>query len=303
MFNNTPKNERFPLKTVKTVTTLKSVSAAAAGLKSGGSDEEFEYIRDIVYKLSRISLGPSKKTMVLSRITRRMRILGCATVKDYCALLKQSSGRAELSSLVDVISTNHTYFFRESPHFDYLTQTLLASRAGANTRPFKVWSTACSSGEEPYSIAMMLMEQSRIQRGFNWSMEATDISSIVLEKAKAATYAKPIVSRVPEVLAKRYFQVDPSGESYRVNADLVKKIRFHQLNLFEIPSSFPTGFDLIVCRNVMIYFDRPTREQLISMLIQRLLPGGTLFVGHSESLSGFKHDLEMVKPAIYVKAS
>jgi len=301
MFNKKPQiKPRFAAK--PTAAPRASTLAASPGINDA-SDVDFEFIREIVYKLSRISLGPQKKTMVLSRIARRMRALGYTTVKQYCDFIKKPSGVSELSSLIDVVSTNHTYFFRESNHFNYLKDTILSPANGRRAKPLKVWSAACSSGEEPYSLGMMLMEQCRTEHGFNWSMEATDISSIVLEKAKAANYPKSVLSRVPDVLVKRYCKPDAQGASFEVSSDIVKRIRFHQLNLFEIPSSFPTSFDLIVCRNVMIYFDRPTREQLVASLTSRLVPGGTLFVGHSESLSGIDHTLKMVKPAIYVKAS
>lgn len=262
-------------------------------------DEDFEFIRDTVYRLSRISLGPQKKVMVMSRIAKRMRALGHASAKEYCDYLRRPSGRKELSSLIDVISTNHTYFFRETRHFEFLYNNLLAER-GRSSRPFKTWSAACSSGEEPYSLAMLLTEHAKRQPGFHWTMEATDISSIVLAKAQAAEYPKKAVDKVPDNFRSRYLEpVD--ADKVRVSQLLRKKIRFRQLNLFEVPTGFPTDFELIVCRNVMIYFDRETREKLVNMMADRLLPNGTLFVGHSESLSGIQHPLKMVAPAIFVK--
>ncbi|MFP4157006.1 MAG: CheR family methyltransferase [Opitutales bacterium] len=262
-------------------------------------DEDFEFIRETVYRLSRISLGPQKKTMVMSRIAKRMRALGHASAKEYCAHLRRPSGRKELSSLIDVISTNHTYFFRESGHFEYLQNRLLADRP-RTSRPFKMWSAACSSGEEPYSMGMLLMEHAKRQFGFQWSAEATDISSIVLAKAEAAEYTEAVVARVPEQLRSRYLESTGTGQ-YRVVREIRKRIRFRQLNLFEVPAGFPRDFELIVCRNVMIYFDRATREQLVNLMVDRLLPNGTLFVGHSESLSGIRHPLKMIAPAIFVK--
>lgn len=265
------------------------------------SDQDFEFIRSIVYKLSRISLGPQKKTMVMSRIAKRLRALGIGTVKEYCDYIRSPKGKQELSSLVDVISTNHTYFFRETAHFDYLTRTLLPEFGKAG-RAFKLWSAACSSGEEPYSLAMLLMEQARVRGGFRWSMDATDISTVILEKAKAANYPESALSKVPAELRKRYFvPAKDSGLSHVVDA-IQRNIRFMHMNLFAVPAGFPKGYDLIVCRNVMIYFDRPTREELVAMMTDRLQPGGTLFVGHSESLSGINHKLKMIAPAIYKKA-
>lgn len=267
------------------------------------SDEDFAFIRDVVYKLSRIALGPQKKTMVLSRIAKRMRTLNHANVREYCDFLRKPSGKAELSSLIDVISTNHTYFFREAAHFDFLSRVILREpRMRTPSQPFRVWSAACSSGEEPYSIAMILAEQARIERNFDWRIEATDISSIVLAKAQTAVYPEASMERVPDVLRRRYFQ-DAAGKPGKVaiRSELKRRIHFRRLNLFEIPDSFPAAFDLIICRNVMIYFDRPTREQLVQSLSQRLEPNGTLYVGHSESLGGLQHGLRMVQPAIYVR--
>jgi chemotaxis protein methyltransferase CheR len=266
-------------------------------------DADYEFIREVVYKLSRISLGPQKQTMVISRIAKRMRLLKLNSVKEYCEYLRKPSGRAELSSLIDAISTNHTYFFREAGHFDYLTREILAKQQGPRRKPFLVWSSACSSGEEPYSVAMILEEQRRIDRGFDWRMEATDISSIVLKKAQDAIYPVEALERVPEVLHDRYFRDMPEPGKVAVLPEVKRRIHFRRLNLFEIPQEFPGPFDLILCCNVMIYFDRQTREQLVDDLTDRLQPTGTLFVGHSESLGGIRHRLRMVRPAIYVKAS
>jgi chemotaxis protein methyltransferase CheR len=270
-------------------------------LQNSDLDDDYGFIQQIVYKLSRISLGPQKKQMVISRIAKRMRALGHKSVREYCDFLKKPSGRTELSSLIDVISTNHTYFFREASHFDYLTRTILHQRRGKRKGVFRVWSAACSSGEEPYSVAMILSEQARVENGFDWQMEATDISSIVLAKAQAGGYPEASLSRVPEVLRKRYLHQQQDEDLWTVDAKIKKKIRFSRLNLFEIPDGFPAKFDLIICRNVMIYFDRPTREQLVNSLTQRLVDDGTFFVGHSESLGGLKHQLKMIRPAIYEK--
>ena len=264
------------------------------------SDQDFEFIRKIVYRLSRISLGPRKKTMVMSRISKRLRALNIGTLREYCDFLRKPTGKKELSSLVDVISTNHTYFFREAGHFDHLTKRILPE-AGKSERPFKLWSAACSSGEEPYSLAMILMEQARLSGGFCWEMTASDISTVILEKAKAANYPESALSKVPADLRKRYFVPAKEKDLHHFVDAVQRHIRFHHLNLFEVPVGFPKEFDLIVCRNVMIYFDRPTREELVAMMSARLVPGGTLYVGHSESLSGIKHSLKMVAPAIYEK--
>lgn len=267
---------------------------------SESTDRDFNYIREVVYKLSRISLGPQKKTLVVSRVAKRLRALRCPDLKTYCELLRKPSGQQELSHLIDVISTNHTFFFRESPHFEYLTRKVLAGPRLNNHRPFRVWSAACSTGEEPYSIAMVLEEQRRFETGFDWAMEATDISSSALSRAQAGVYPANVLARVPQRLF-RHLVAQPDGQSYEVGKALKQRIRFHQLNLFSLPSAFPGEFDLIVCRNVMIYFDASSRTDLTRSLVQRLRDGGTLFVGHSESLHGIDVPLERVQPAVYRK--
>ena len=270
--------------------------------KHEASDEDFNFIREIVYKLSRISIGPNKRVMVLSRISRRMRALQINSVSGYCEYIKKPTGSKELSALIDAISTNHTYFFRESQHFSYLESAILQNRIQQTIRPFKVWSAASSSGEEPFSIGMALMEHARSNAGFDWRMDATDISTTVLDRAKKAVYPISSLERVPEHYVKHHCIKNASDETFTLSKDIQRRIQFQQANLFELPPSLSSDYDLIVCRNVMIYFDRPTREQLINSLIRRLKPEGTLFVGHSESLNGLQHNLKMVRPAIYVKA-
>lgn len=270
--------------------------------KHEASDEDFNFIREIVYKLSRISIGPNKRVMVLSRISRRMRALQITSVKDYCDLIKKPTGSKELSALIDAISTNHTYFFREAQHFSYLEGTILKKRIQQTIKPFKVWSAASSSGEEPYSLGMALMEHARTNVGFDWRMDGTDISTTVLERAKKAVYPMTSLERVPEHYIKHHCTINATEDSFTVSKEIQRRIQFRQANLFELPPSLASDYDLIVCRNVMIYFDRPTREQLINSLVRRLKPDGTLFVGHSESLNGLQHNLKMIRPAIYVKS-
>jgi chemotaxis protein methyltransferase CheR len=270
--------------------------------KHEASDEDFNFIREIVYKLSRISIGPNKRVMMLSRISRRIRALQISSVKDYCEYIKKPTGSKELSALIDAISTNHTYFFREAQHFSYLESAILQNRVQQTIRPFKVWSAASSSGEEPYSIGMALMEHARSNAGFDWRMDATDISTTVLDRAQKAVYPISSLERVPEHYVKHHCIKNASDETFTVSKDIQRRIQFQQANLFELPPSLSNDYDLIVCRNVMIYFDRPTREQLINSLIRHLKPDGTLFVGHSESLNGLQHHLKMVRPAIYIKA-
>jgi chemotaxis protein methyltransferase CheR len=265
-------------------------------------DSEFEFIRSLVYERSRINLTPDKRELVTARLSRRLRATRLATVGDYCRLLKTPNASEELANLIDVISTNHTFFFREAVHFEFLRKHVvpeMRARARAECwRRFYVWSAACSSGEEPYSIAMTLAE---CLPQWEWNIEGTDISRVVLEQAEAGIYTQDAVAQVPREVLRKHFQrgFGPQEGKYRVKAALRQRVSFQQLNLLERDPPFEDRFQAIFCRNVMIYFDRSTQEELIARLTRRLVPGGYLFVGHSESLTGLRHSLRIVRAAVY----
>ena len=246
-------------------------------------NSEFEFIRTLVYSKSRINLGPDKRELVAARLGKRLRATQLATVGDYCRLLQSNENSEELSQLIDAISTNHTFFFREVAHFDYLKSTVIpemASRAAASRwSAFHAWSAACSSGEEPYTMAIVIDE--------------------------ALVYSEEALKNVSPNRVKTYFQrgVGPQEGNYRVKPVLRSAIDFHHLNLLEGSPPFDMLFQVIFCRNVMIYFDKETQEELVGKLTARLVPGGYLFVGHSESLTGIRHTLQLVHPAVYRKAS
>lgn len=267
---------------------------------------DYQFIRDLVYRHSRINLGPDKHELVSARLGKRLRATGRASVEDYCTLLRSPGGEEELGHLIDVISTNHTYFFREEGHFAALRDVILPDlekrREKERWQTLRVWSSACSSGEEPYSIAMALDEYfSARPQGWNWQIEATDISSRILTKAQTAIYPSETVSKLGAARTKAYFQVGYGEQEgfYRVRPALRAQVRFHRLNLLEGQPPFAEPFQIIFCRNVMIYFDRPTQEELVRRLKARLAPGGYLLVGHSESLTGIAHGLTMIRPATY----
>lgn len=267
---------------------------------------DYQFIREIVYRHSRINLGPDKQELVSARLGKRLRATGRATVEDYCSLLRAPGGEEELGHLIDVISTNHTYFFREEGHFQALRDIILPDlerrREKERWPTLRFWSAACSSGEEPYSIAMALDEYFA-NKGADWprQIEATDISTRVLAKAQAAIYPAETVSRLGAARTKAYFQVGYGEQDgfFRVRPALRAQVRFHRLNLLEGEPPFAEPFHVIFCRNVMIYFDRPTQEELVRRLKARLVPGGYLLVGHSESLTGLSHGLTMIRPATY----
>jgi len=268
------------------------------------TDSEFEFIRSIVYERSRINLGPEKRELVSARLGQRLRATNALDVHAYCQLLQAPDAEEELSNLIDAISTNHTFFFRENEHFDFLREVAvpeMAARARAEHWPrLNIWSAACSSGEEPFSIAMTLADCAGT---LPWQIEATDISHRILGKAKLGIYDEAAVSKLPPGVQRAHFQAGfgPQAGNHRVKAELRDRVAFHHLNLLEGEPPFRDPFQVIFCRNVMIYFDRPTRAQLVARLARWLVPGGYLFVGHSESLILVNQPLRSIRPAIYQK--
>ena len=269
-------------------------------------DKDYNFICRLVYERSRIHLGHDKRALVASRLAKRLRQLQLPDYDAYCRLLRSPEGEAELRFLIDRISTNHTNFFREMKHFDFLRDTVIPR--WRNRRPgkrdmFRVWSAACSSGEEPYSMAICLAEYLSRPESGAWRIEASDISTRVLDLARQGIYTAERLSAVNPQWLQRYFQKglrDWQGH-FRVKEELRQRVSFHHLNLLEAGYPFSQPFECIFCRNVMIYFDRPTQEDLVRHLAERLVPGGYLMVGHSESLNGIKHSLRLVQPAIYMR--
>jgi chemotaxis protein methyltransferase CheR len=269
-------------------------------------DSDYEFIRQLVYRRSRINLGPDKRELVVARLNKRLRATKIPTIGDYCHYLKDQSDEEELCNLIDVISTNHTYFFREAEHFEFLRSHILADMVRRHTSEhwpcFNAWSAACSSGEEPYSIAITVAEFfQKNQVTWPWRIEATDISHRVLQRARTGVYREDAIAKVPREIFSTHFQkgYGPQAGNYRIKPQLADMVTFRQLNLLENEPPVGDPFHVIFCRNVMIYFDHPTQEELVHRLARRLVPGGYLLVGHSESLTAIQHGLEVVRPAIY----
>ncbi len=271
------------------------------------ADRDYEFICRQVYERSRIHLGANKKEMVSARLSRRLHQLGLEDCHAYCRLLKSEDGKEELAHLVDLIATNYTNFFRETEHFKFLIQTVVrdwkTERRLKGGECFRVWSSAASTGEEAYSIAILLAEAFADELSVRWKVEASDISSRVIEKARLAVYSGERMQLVREERVRRHFQYGVGNWEgfYRVRPELRAQVHFHELNLLQDRYPFERGFHVIFCRNVMIYFDHDTQEQLVTRLSEQLLPGGYLFVGHSETLTGIRHPLKVVLPSIYRK--
>lgn len=257
---------------------------------------DFEAIRALIYKRAGISLSPVKIDMVYSRLARRLRTRGMLRFAEYVAFLQGGGDEAEWEAFTNALTTNLTSFFREQHHFPILAEHLAARRG----RPLSIWCCASSTGEEPYTIAMTAVEA---MGSFDVPVTvlATDLDTNVLSKAQAGVYPLERVERLSPERIKRFFMRGTGAqEGYvKVRPELARMVSFRQVNLLSSPLPVKGPYDAIFCRNVMIYFDRPTQEELIRRLSRLLVPGGYLMVGHSESLSGIRHGLELAATAIY----
>lgn len=267
---------------------------------------DFIRISEFIYAQLGIKLVESKRTMLEGRLSRRLRALKLESYSDYCDFLFTPEGEwLEHIHLFNAITTNKTDFFREASHFELLTEKLLPrwqNNIGQN-RKFRIWSAGCSSGEEPYTMAMVLADyaQQKVRQVFDYDIVATDISTKVLDHAKKAVYHADRVEPVPETYRKKYLlrNKDKSNPLVRIVPDLRKKVRFGRVNFMDSTFTLPHKMDVIFCRNVIIYFDKQTQEQLMGKFCQNLLPGGYLFLGHSESIQGFDVPLRQIAPTVY----
>lgn len=264
------------------------------------SARDFDRIRKLAYDYCAIDIEPGKEEMVASRLGKIMRKLGISSFSEYYDYVVGDKSEQALITMIDSLTTNHTSFFREQQHFDFLHSHVLPAIAGRSQ--IDVWSAACSSGEEPYSMAFSISEYFS-GRGPTLRILATDISTRILEKAQRATYPAETVKGIPDALMRRYFLRGQKemADLFRVKPEIRSMVQFQRLNLSEPITTVNGQFPLILCRNVMIYFNASTQEQLIARLSEHLEPGGFLFIGHSESLNRIKHPLEYVRPAIYRK--
>ncbi len=273
-----------------------SITSTSAEL----TEKQFKKISGIVYELCGIHLKEGKEALVRARLMKRLRALGMESFNTYIHFIESDAGSRELEMMVDVMTTNKTSFFREPAHFDYLRDHILPT---LRRRRMRFWTAACSSGEEPYSLAIFIREAIPDIDLIDVKILATDISTRMLEKARRAAYPREALQEIPGHLAQKHFARMPNAASpalYRVKDPVQKMVRLARLNLIDQwPMKGP--FDVIFCRNVMIYFDRPTQQRLINRFWDYLEPGGYLFVGHSEGLSAISHKFHYVRPAVYKK--
>jgi chemotaxis protein methyltransferase CheR len=273
------------------------------------SDTLFRKFSELIYETAGINIHEGKKPLLQARLSKRLRATGIKSFEEYYRYVTSPQNFAEFINFIDAISTNLTYFFREEQHFIFLEEIalpeILQRKEKEHDRRIRMWSAACSTGEEPYSIAMCVLEylsKKPVKPSWDFKILATDISTRVLRLAISGVYSEERVQKVPQVLCQKYFEKISQNDEhvYKVKKALKDVVVFRRLNLKE-PYPFKGSFDVIFCRNVMIYFDKPTQQDIIIRMSHHLSPGGYLFVGHSESLAGLKHDLIYVRPAVYRK--
>ena len=258
-------------------------------------DDEFAQFQQMIHKIAGISMSPAKKALVAGRLAKRLKHHGLERYGDYFQLL--SKHREELQVAVDLLTTNETYFFREPKHFDFLRDHILPRHP--RERGFRVWSAACSTGEEPYTLAMVLADQ---LGDANWEVFGSDISTQVLEKARLGRYPMERARGIPTATLRAHCLKGVGSMEGRILVDpaLRKRVHLARINLNE-PLPDVGEFDAIFLRNVMIYFQAETKRQVVARLLAKLRRGGTFFVGHSESLNGLADGLQSLAPSVYRK--
>ncbi len=264
----------------------------------GVSDQEFALFRKLIHQLAGINMADSKKSLLAGRLRRRLRHHGLDNFRDYHSLVTRAEHANELQLMVDLLTTNETSFFREAAHFGYL-QAFAASRRG---RPLRVWSGAASSGEEPYTIAMVLAET--LGLAANWEIVASDISLSMLEKARAGRYPLERGKGIPPELLKKYCEKGRHEQdgNFLIATTLRQRVDFRHINLIAPQTRDLGQFDLIFLRNVMIYFDSETKRKVIANMLPHLREDGIFIVGHSETLSGITEELSAIRPTLYCQA-
>lgn len=269
------------------------------------SDRDYSRFSQFIYNEVGIKLPPSKKTMVEARLQKRMRFLDIKDHAVYVDYLFSSEGMAEeLINLIDVVTTNTTDFFREPQHFDLMKSTILPEfHKKLRGHVLRIWSAGCSTGMEPYTLAIVCSEYAELVGGMQFRILATDISTQVLQQALRGIYDEERIAVVPKSLKYKYFMRsrDRSKKLVRLVPEVRRVVQFHRLNFME-EFALPKPMHIIFCRNVVIYFDKTTQERLFLKLCRNLTPGGYLFIGHSESLAGMELPLTQVAPTIYQRS-
>lgn len=273
------------------------------------SGNTFERFSTFIEPVLGIKMPANKKTMLQSRLIKRMRVLGFTKFDDYCDYVFSPLGQAdELHHMIDMVTTNKTDFFREPAHFDYLEKNALPElhrRCNDLKRTIRVWSCASSTGEEPYSIAMAVDEFIRRHSGIDYRIIGSDISMRVLKKAVMGIYDQSRVQPIPMAMRKQYLLRGRGNRQneVRIVPELRSHVEFRKINLMDSAYPIEHQMDIIFCRNVIIYFDRSTQKKVLCKLCEHLAPGGYLFMGHAETLTGMDLPLKQVKTAVYQRTN
>ncbi len=269
------------------------------------TDKDFKNLSDFIYSNYGINLYPNKKILVKSRLLKRLKVTGIKSYSEYCDfVLNHDTDRLELVEMINQISTNKTDFFRESKHFDFLSNMLTDKFLNNPVKQdITLWSAGCSSGEEPYTIGMVLENIKETKSNFNYQIFASDISTDVLKHASRAIYSYSVVNQIPQSFRSKYLlkSKDKLREHIRITAKLRNRVEFFRYNLLNPKSAIKNPVDIIFCRNTLIYFDRQTQEKVVKKLLNSLKKSGYLFLGHSESLINMKLPLLQVGTSIYQK--
>ena len=270
-------------------------------------ERDFRRLAGLIHARSGIRMPPSKKTFLEGRMRRHMRGLGFGDLAEYCRWLFEQGGLAQdETELIDAVTTNKTEFFREPHHFEFLAAVALpALRAGGSgtERPLRIWSAGCSNGAEPYSLAMVCAEFARSSAGFRFEILASDISTEMLRQARRAIYPYAAIEPVPIELRKRYLLRDDARGEVRIAPALRQTVTFVHHNLMSEPCPAHRSTDIVVCRNLLIYFDRPTQREVLTRLCRHVRPGGYLILGHSEGTVGLTLPLQPVAPTTFFRES
>ncbi|MGA1830980.1 CheR family methyltransferase [Rhizobium wenxiniae] len=281
-----------------------SVALKTQPLDDRLSKRNFEALSKFIYSYSGIKMPLSKSTMLEGRLRRRLRVTGIATFDDYCDYLFNHDGiEREAIYLIDAVTTNKTDFFREPKHFDYMRDVALGDIVRQfSERRLRIWSSACSTGAEPYTLAMVMSDYLQSQaQDRDYFILATDLSTDVLQKAQKGIYSSDMMAPVPPDMMRRYVMraTNAHRQEMRVAPMLRQKVGFARMNLMD--AKYPIGdpMHIIFCRNVLIYFDKQTQSQVLTRLCNSLVPGGYLFIGHSETVSGFDLPIRQVANTIF----
>lgn len=268
----------------------------------GISAKNFDRLSRYIYEYSGIKMPPSKKTMLEGRLRRRLRATDIETFDDYCDyLFKQNGLEREAIHLMDAVTTNKTDFFREPKHFEHMMDKALPTLVSEGIRRLRIWSSAASIGAEAYTIAMVMEEFLKSNSGLEYNILATDLSTEVLKIARRGVYPRSMISPVEPALRKRYVMEarDAERDEVRIHPKLRSKVGFARLNLMDEKYEIGDKTHIVFCRNVLIYFDKPTQQKVLRRLCDNLIHGGFLYVGHSETITGLDLPVKQVANTVF----